>query len=312
MATTVPELPIMTRQHAKNKEIVEEALRKGNLTVVVGAGVSMNAIRANKRMSSDATEDIVKSMSWLGLLQRGLEYLKDEDIILDQNELDRHVEMLMLGLPQTHKIQAASFLKRTLEEANKLDNWLDLEFDGIYKKCIDHDPNPILDSLRDLFNSGARFITTNYDDLLDLHINQHPIIPDGTPALKLFFRKRSTGICHVHGVWWHSKGTVLDNKDYQRTVDDESLQQSLKNSMSSSEVLLFVGAGAGLEDPNFGPLLAWAAKQNEGIAHRHYVLVRHQDKAVTNSNGLGVISYGADYKDLPVFLQDIARNGNCT
>ena len=82
-------------------------------------------------------------------------------------------------------------------------------------------------------------------DLLDKHIGGNTIVSDGTPALKMFFRKRNTGICHVHGVWWHSKGTVLDNMDYERVAQEESLQQDLKNSMSSSEVLLFVGTGAG-------------------------------------------------------------------
>lgn len=253
-------------------------------------------------------------MSWAGLLQRGLEYLEDEDVLLDPDEkinLDSYKEMLE-SKPQADIVQAASFLKRKLVEAHKLDNWFDLEFEGIYEKCINNDPNPILDAIRDLFNSGARIITTNYDDLLDKHIGQKPIIPDGTPAMKMFFSKRDIGICHIHGVWWHSKGAVLDSMDYQRTVEDESLQQNLKNSMSSSEVLLFVGTGAGPDDPNFGQLLAWAAKQNEGMAQRHCVLALSSERVDITKNGLNVIKYGAKFEDLPIFLQGIAWNSKRT
>ncbi|RDW58657.1 hypothetical protein BP6252_13133 [Coleophoma cylindrospora] len=307
-----PEVPKFTRQETKNIEKLGEALRNGRLTVVVGAGVSISAIRANKRLKSHETETIAKSMVWSGLLQQGLQYLDEEECALgsdDQIKLDSYKKMFE-SESGTDMIEVATFLKSKLTEARKLENWFDLEFEGIYEKCINQDPNPILDAIRDLFHNGARIITTNYDDLLDKHIIQQPIIPDGTPALKLFFAGRPTGICHVHGVWWHSKGAVLDDKDYQRTTEDNSLQQSLKNSMTSSEILMFVGTGAGLNDPNFGPLLSWAATQNEGIAQRHCILAHKGQSVDTMANGLNVIRYGPEFENLPAFLKRIAAEGN--
>ncbi|RDW57813.1 hypothetical protein BP5796_12614 [Coleophoma crateriformis] len=307
-----PEEPKFTRQETKNIEKLGEALRNGRLTVVVGAGVPISAIRANKRLKSHETETIAKSMLWSGLLQQGLQYLDEEECALgsdDQIKLDSYKKMFESD-SGSDMIEVATFLKSRLTEARKLENWFDLEFEGIYEKCINQDPNPILDAIRDLFHNGARIITTNYDDLLDKHMIQQPIIPDGTPALKLFFAGRTTGICHVHGVWWHSKGAVLDDKDYQRTTEDKSLQQSLKNSMSSSEVLMFLGTGAALKDPNFGPLLSWAATQNEGIAQRHCILAYKGESVDTMANGLNVIRYGPEFDNLPGFLKKIAAEGN--
>jgi hypothetical protein len=309
--TTDVTKPRIPPQQAKYRANIEEALAKGNLTIVVGAGVSISAMQASKRMSGDDLARVIESMSWLGVLRHGLDYLEEEDLTLnpaDMSELDAYKTMLKAkSVPNEDILRAASFLKRKLVDSGKLDNWFDLEFEGIYEKCLNHDPNPILDAMRELYLSGARIITTNYDDLLDKHIGGNTIVSDGTPALKMFFRKRNTGICHVHGVWWHSKGTVLDNMDYERVAQEESLQQDLKNSMSSSEVLLFVGTGAGLDDPNFGHLLAWAAKQNDGLAQRHCVLARHGQSIDTKSNGLNVLRYGAEFGDLPVFITAMAQ-----
>jgi hypothetical protein len=303
--------PRITPQQAKYRAKIEEALVKGNLTVVVGAGVSISAMQASKRMSGDDLARVTESMSWLGVLRHGLDYLEEEDLPLngaDKSELDAYKRMLEgKSLRTVDILQAASFLKRKLVDFGQLDNWFDLEFEGIYERCINHDSNPILDAIRELYHSGARIITTNYDDLLDKHLGVTTIVSDGTPALKRFFRKSDKGICHVHGIWWHSKGTVLDTMDYQRTVQDESLQQDLKNSMSSSEVLLFVGTGAGLDDPNFGRLLAWAAKQNDGLPQRHCILARHGESMDTKSNGLNVLRYGVEFEDLPAFIMELAQ-----
>jgi hypothetical protein len=306
----------ITPQQAKYIANIKTALSNNSLTVVVGAGVSINAIYGSRRISGDDLKRVVESMSWLGLLLHGLDYLREEELLSDPDDEKERVGHIRILRPQSptsapteDKLRAAaSFLKRKLTECNKLDNWFDLEFEGIYQKCINHDPNPILDALKDLYLCGARIITTNYDDLLEKHIGADRIVIDNTPASKMFFAKRNLGILHVHGVWWYSTGTVLDDMDYRRTTEDEVLQQNLKNSLSASEVLLFVGTGAGLSDPNFGNLLAWAAKQNDGLAQRNCVLARREEKVDTNLNNLNILWYGQNHEDLPMFLNELASS----
>ena len=308
----------ITPQQAKFRSRIGKALETGNLTIIIGAGVSISAIATSRRGDDASRARATESMSWYGLLRHGLAYLDEEQISLtdaEKIELQEHLQKLqpqLLKTPTSEEVlNAASFLKRKLTEYRQMDNWFDLEFDGIYDENIKQDQNPILDAIRALYQSGARIITTNYDDLVDKHIKEKPILVDDTLAFKLFFQKKVTGICHIHGVWWHTKGAILDNMDYDRITQDETVQQSLKNSITGSEVLLFVGTGGGLEDPNFGSLLTWAARWNEGLAQSHCLLARNHEKVDTVASGLNVLRYGQEYSDLPVFLMDLVEKQKC-
>ncbi|KKY18135.1 putative tpr domain protein [Phaeomoniella chlamydospora] len=306
----------ITPQQAKYRSRIENALKDGRLTIVIGAGVSINAIAASKRRDEDGHRRALESMNWYGLLRHGLEYLVDEQIPLNDSE---RIELsaLTTSLAETSPppnneelFRAASFVRRKLTESKLIVNWFDLEFEEIYERFINHDENPILDAIKELYKCGARIITTNYDDLMDRHINEKPILVDGTPAMQRFFRKEMNGICHVHGSWWDSKSVVLDSMDYERVKQNETIQQSLKNSMTGSEVLLFVGTGSGLRDPNFGDLLAWAAKWNEGLAQTHCLLAHQQEQIDIDARGLNVLKYGQSYEDLPKFLQELAKKAS--
>lgn len=80
----MPGQKLPSPQQAKYIKDVRAALQNGNLTVVVGAGVSLNAIRAvhatnNRPGRSEAElQRVLESMSWPGLLQHGLDYLLEE------------------------------------------------------------------------------------------------------------------------------------------------------------------------------------------------------------------------------------------
>jgi hypothetical protein len=119
-------------------------------------------------------------MSWLGVLRHGLDYLEEEISGMAEAykiELEAYRKILKTqSIPTDTILRAASFLKSQLKSSRKLANWFDLEFGDIYDKCINHDPNPILDAIKELYNNGARIITTNYDDLLDKHIMAFPIL----------------------------------------------------------------------------------------------------------------------------------------
>jgi hypothetical protein len=80
-------------QQAKYIEKIEVTLAKGNLAIVVGAGGSISAIRASKRMRKDDLLRVTESMSWIGVLQHGLDYLEEEGLSLnaaDKSELDTY------------------------------------------------------------------------------------------------------------------------------------------------------------------------------------------------------------------------------
>ena len=70
-------------------------------------------------------------------------------------------------------MRAAAFLKAKLTEREDLLEWLDTRFATLYDTWVGKEPNQLLDAIRDLFNAGARIITTNYDDLLSRHCHAH-------------------------------------------------------------------------------------------------------------------------------------------
>ena len=304
----------MTPQQAKFQRRVEEALKARRLTIIIGAGASINAISTSTRGDKNGRARALESMSWYGLLRHGLSYLKEEQIPLinsERTELATLTTAFHSNSPSPtdqEMFRAATLIKDKLTQSRQIDNWFDLEFEAVYDDFINHDKNPILDSIAALYKCGARIVTTNYDDLVDKHIEANPILDDETPALTRFFQKDVTGICHIHGVWWHTKGAIFDDLDYQRVQQDDRIQQCLKTSMTSNEILLFIGTGGGLRDPNFGNLLRWAAKWNDGRAQRHFLLAHHQEQMDSQARDLNIIWYGQSFQDLPVFLEGLARS----
>jgi hypothetical protein len=188
-ARSVPYEP--TPQEGRYIEKIVEALSNGHLTIVVGAGVSINAMWATDpdcRVDHKYLKRKREAMSWPGFLQYGLDYLVEQNLLSDAADKVERRNLLELcqpradePMPATSLLDAATFLKRLLGEAGKIADFFDLEFGGVYKKYIDYNANPILDILKELYNSGARFIVTNYDDLLERHFNTSHIINDNSP-----------------------------------------------------------------------------------------------------------------------------------
>lgn len=160
----------------------------------------------------------------------------------------------------------------------------------------------MLDAIRELHKRKARIITTNYDDLLSRHCNTESIVAEHELAVNRFFTRDSQPlpILHVHGIWKEWKGAVLDGIDYFRITQDSHLKQSLQSLFNTPEVVMFVGTGSGLNDPNFGRLLDWADANYSGSVHRHYILLRKADS--NDRKYLNKVVFGENYDELPGFL----------
>ncbi|KAJ6118042.1 hypothetical protein N7471_013919 [Penicillium samsonianum] len=216
-------------------------------------------------------------------------------------------------------LRAAAFLRTKLVNCHRLPDWLELQFSDLYDEYIGQDKengqtkeNAVLDSIRELYKAGARIITTNYDDVLSRHCKTGTIILNDENTLRRFFAKTDPlrGILHVHGLWSDPAVTVLDPGDYNRVASHSFLQPALRSCFNGPEVLLFVGAEGGLNDPNFGHLLDWADKELENLTKRHYIFMRNGEKNVKLS--LKEVRYGKDYDDLPAFLKKIVIDSRGT
>lgn len=295
---------------------VEDALSKGNLTLVIGAGVSIGAVECSTAaISPDDRKDAVRRLGWKGLLLDGLEYLEEADVMADAgvHERDEYKLYLRVLNDETERptlstlLRAASFLKGKLVDGNRLPDWLKLEFGDLYDKYIGEGENAMLDAIGQLHNQKARIMTTNYDNFLTRRLSAPRILPDDKVSVQRFFNKNdASGVLHIHGEWSEAQGAVLDGVDYFKVRQNSFVVHSLQACFSGPEVVLFVGTGSGLNDPNFGRLLDWANQELSTLEKRHYILVH--DTEGNQRKYLNAIQYGPDHKYLPAFLKRIAAS----
>jgi hypothetical protein len=152
--------------------------------------------------------------------------------------------------------------------------------------------------------------TTNYDDLLERRDGATAEQWDFTTqndqheVLGILEGKMLTRVLHIHGHCRRPETVVLGVRDYERHVTSGFVDAFQRYALMRRTVV-FVGFGAGLEDPNFSLLLHWYGETLEKTTQRHYRLcLNHQ---VTDPyNGIHAISYGTEYKDLTGFLNRVA------
>jgi hypothetical protein len=143
---------------------------------------------------------------------------------------------------------------------------------------------------------------------LEKHCGVQAIDPGNAREVSTFGEasKRPKDVLHVHGCYNKASGAVLDVLDYNQITGDHRMQDTLRGLLLNKTVL-FIGTGAGLQDPNFSNLLEWTDKHFSGdVEKRHYVLFRNKD--LTHYSALNSIPYGEDYKNLIPFLRVLAED----
>ncbi|MEQ6204847.1 SUMF1/EgtB/PvdO family nonheme iron enzyme [Sulfitobacter sp. HNIBRBA2951] len=259
----------------------------GKLAVVAGAGVSAATAQGN----SIAT--------WRGLLEHGID------------ECTRH---------GTQKLEAksANDLKSMLQ-TDDLDNWLAIA--TLIERKLGHRSNEwnmwIRETIGELkvesaalldaiYSLDAPIVTTNYDTLLSRPGRKRTCIPldwQQKNFLQLLQNDPLGYIMHVHGCADRPEHIVFGMRSYTSILNEERLQTFLRN-LSLNYGLLFVGFGAGIEDPNFQPFFEFIAKTDS--AYRNYILVKDGDDAKFNSvSNVHAVSFGSQHSDLPNFIRSI-------
>lgn len=293
--------------------VIKAAYEKRTLVLVVGAGVTINSLRA--RIPAPPPQ-VIDRLTWPGLLQHGLGYVEEVRNNLspmspfEKDSFDgasRALQGKARGsLTTKDLIRIAGLVKDGLLAQNQLADWLQLSLGRLYDEYVEGETIGILQSMEVLYKGGTRIMTTNYDDIVERYCKARSILPQDKIDMNKFLRGASdAGVLHVHGHWEDAQNAVLDIVDYHTTTSDKSLQALLRQLLDSSAVLLFVGTGGGLDDPNFGGLLAWAKAQFNNQVNRHYVLLRTGD-CLEDQSVLSPVFYGSDFGDLGPFLQSIA------
>lgn len=171
------------------------------LQATAATGVSIAA-------SVDATTKPHPQASWTGLLEDGLEWLKDHKL-MDAEDADAHLRLLRRN-PQTHRfISAAEDIMAGMggAQSGHFKKWL-----GRTIGTIKGHDRSVLDALDAIRRHGHLLATTNYDGLL---LGNPPrlnaITRQETDDLIGAVRNWETDrIIFLHGYWRKPESVILD------------------------------------------------------------------------------------------------------
>jgi len=160
---------------------------------------------------------------------------------------------------------------------------------------------------------GLPIATTNYDGLLEAVTGWSPVTWKDPALVQKALREKPPPkkILHLHGYWEQPESVVLGIRSYEDLLRDEAAQ-ALQTAVGTLKSLIFIGCGAGLEDPNFGALLAWLGKCFSGSSFRHFRLCLDSELDDLRAqhgkakDRVMPVAYGADHGELAGFLQDLA------
>jgi len=266
------------RQIIRNKEVI----------VSVGAGVSISA-SGNSQYAS-----------WKGLLQSGIEHCYNfGHPKLSKNDYNHLLEVLN-SEDTDNWLGIATLIERKLKypASREWAKWL--------KETVGSLPCHSTNLIEAILNLELPIITTNYDDLFTrngLSRQLHSIDWKSGFFDEYFLDSYLNYIFHVHGSVLNPSSVILGISSYNEILNADFVQ-SFTQMLSMYKGLLFIGYGAGFDDPNFSSLLAFISQH--GSYHRHYILVRSSD--VDNYNkfsNIYPIPYGDDYSDLPNFIRSL-------
>lgn len=247
-----------------------------------------------------------RDLTWAKLLSGGLSWLADKNFLREAVK-DRLVAQLEFAVAEDEIADLLSVAERLSSELRRpgpitMANWLRDNFGSL--------------SVRDkrvavaLQKFGRPILTTNYDTTLEAILGYQSVTWREPNLLQQVMTGEMTeAVGHLHGVWTDGDSVVLGVGDYTNLLSSTPAQE-LQHALHSMNSLIFIGFGAGLDDPNFHALTEWWKLKLGTTAHRHYQLCRDEDVATLEvahaTDNVRVVSYGKQFSDLPRFLETMA------
>jgi hypothetical protein len=275
-------------------EELQKEVAENRLICIVGAGVSIAASYDPNRKPNVA--------SWLGLLEDGIARCAEVVPDLPVEWADRWHKILELGEKGDGESLLSVAEQITMRlggpSGGELKRWLRDTAGSLRTR---HPEVP-----RALAELGVPLLTTNYDDILEEVTALKSIDWSDTANVMRVLRGETDAILHLHGHWNRSENLVLGVRSYEQITRDSKVQATLRTLLMTKTVL-FVGYGAGLDDPNFSALRQWWKDAFASSETRHYRLALRgeQTKAqaqYAKGESVLVISYGDKHADLAPFL----------
>lgn len=239
--------------------------------------------------------------SWMGLLEEGLKRCST-----DQKWRDDHLEKLRNGsttevaqaVRDTLEGKKGSYVRETPEKRVSFSKFLE---EATKEMKCHNDSSLLLVALQRARLRGAKFATTNYDDILENVLGQSAVHRSDEDALRDWVEK-GKGVFHIHGHFSRPGDVVLGCKDYDAFLKSRATQyalDSLSNKVDSlsNKVVIFIGAEPTVWDPNISKLISRIASVSP-----MFVLARQSEMGAFNQKGVTTVSYGTDFAHFVPFL----------
>jgi len=276
---------------------IRKEIDNKNVIFICGTGISLSATEGKPQMG------------WGGLLLDGLILAKDVIGNINSEQFQSCKEMLKRD-DLVEWINVAEMVEQKLgrRDSGEFRKWLKDNFDPENVEIKDF---TVLNMLKQFAENGCLLATTNYDSLLEVITGYDPVtslnnIDDAIEIIK----GESKGILHLHGHWKEPKSVVLGWRGYEKVKTDENAEL-IRRVLRTTKSIIFMGSGGGLDDPNIGHFLEWAADTFAESKSRIYVIAREEEvKKIRNKfpptkYHVIPVSYGSDYEDLGHFLQSL-------
>jgi hypothetical protein len=256
-------------------------LAEKRIIVLLGAGVSM------------ATSNNEPVASWVGLLRHGVNHCaaygqprpavgwaERTQWLLDHGDIE---DLLTVATQLERRLQGDKFRDWLAETIGKLSH-----LDSRLPEVIE--------------NLNAPVATTNYDDYPATETGNGAVPWVDRPDIDRWLSRKDSRHLHLHGTWHRPDSIVLGFASYGRIIADQRSQFVQK--VLGTRRLLLIGCGAGVDDPNLGPLLSWLRDALSGGHRNDYLLCLDED---AEKGGPFVrVPFGANYSELAGFLASLA------
>ena len=240
--------------------------------------------------------------TWAQLIERGLAYLSEVGVSIDQAEVAEEIRRGKL-------VSAADHIQSALgSPGGEYPAWLRSEF-AIDRTRMRN--TELLDAIVDL--RARLIVTTNYDKLIELR----QVFPTDAVTWKEPNKMLSAlrddnpdtqAVLHLHGIYDDPDSVIFGSGDYRRVSESEPYR-AIMRALWLGKTLLFVGCSLdGIMDPDFSRLIHWAASTFPASYVKHYMLVdsvsaRNLDRRKTLTEyRLQVIDYGG-HNDLAAWIR---------
>lgn len=260
------------------------AIQNNEIVYLFGAGISSSLSNNH-------------ACSWWQWIVKGINYIQDKVLaksLLDSMNIDESTENL---------VRVVGEVIRATKDEGVYDDWMRNSIESAHVENF-----TLAETLKKLLTTQDVFATTNYDLLLEEATGLKAISylePD--KAFEMVDKRMSNAVIHLHGVYDSGNGTdsiVADELQYSSVLNDKGAQ--FIQNILGTRTLVFVGCGQTTEDVNISQFIQFAKKYLR-MDIPYYFLYKEDKLPVDMPDNIKHISYGSEYTDLPLFLEDIAQ-----